>query len=135
MQKTIKLTAIKENFDVLLKWLNEILDLWNLNKDLINKINVCLEEIYVNIVSYAYDNQKGTAEISIAKAENEIVLTFKDEGVEYNPLQKEDPDTSLSLEERPIGGLGIYMIKNIADQIYYKRENDKNILTLIFKIS
>ena len=63
-----------------------------------------------------------------------ITFEFKDEGTEYNPLEKPDPDINLPPEERQIGGLGIFMVKEMTDEISYKREDGKNILTLIFKL-
>ena len=130
--KTIELKATIENYSRLLNWWHEIAVCWNLSNDLTSKIDVCIEEIYTNIASYAYKNKAGFTNISIDKKNNEIILNFKDEGIEYNPLQKEDPDITLSLEERPIGGLGIFMVKEISKSIEYKRENNRNILTLKF---
>ena len=132
MLKTIELKATSENYTALFNWLNEIAELWNLSNVIANKINVCSEEIFVNIVSYAYKEDFGIAEISIEKSDNEIILIFKDEGFEYNPLQKEDPDINLSAEERQIGGLGIFMVKKTVDDIDYRYEDGKNILH-IFK--
>lgn len=134
MLNTLELKASIENFAQLSDSWHNIAASWDLNSALINKIDVCLEEIYVNIASYAYDDKEGTAKISFDKQDNEITLKFEDEGIYYNPLQKEDPDITLSLEERPIGGLGIFMVKEISKDIEYKREDNKNILILKFGI-
>ena len=134
MLNTLELKASIENFTQLSDSWHNIAASWDLNSALINKIDVCLEEIYVNIASYAYDDKEGTAKISFDKQDNEITLKFEDEGIYYNPLQKEDPDITLSLEERPIGGLGIFMVKEISKDIEYKREGNKNILILKFGI-
>ncbi len=134
MLDTLELKASIENFVQLSDRWHNIAASWDLNSALINKIDVCLEEIYVNIASYAYDNKEGTAKISFDKQDNEITLKFEDEGIYYNPLQKEDPDITLSLEERPIGGLGIFMVKEMSKDIEYKREDNKNILILKFGI-
>ena len=136
MLKSIELKAKIENFEALSTWISNTAASWNLNNLLMNKINICLEEIFVNISSYAYKNQIGLAKISIDKNdnENEIILIFEDEGVKYNPLLKNDPDITLSYDERPIGGLGIYMVKEMANDVEYKRINNKNQLTLKFKI-
>ncbi len=134
MLNTLELKASIENFAQLSDRWHNIAASWDLNSALINKIDVCLEEIYVNIASYAYDDKEGTAKISFDKQDNEITLKFEDEGIYYNPLQKEDPDITLSLEERPIGGLGIFMVKEISKDIEYKREDNKNILILKFGI-
>ena len=87
---------------------------------------------YLNIT--AYPDKDGTIEAKLEKTENSIIFEFIDNGIKYNPLEKPDPDITLPPEERPIGGLGIYMVKEMTDEISYKRENNKNILTLIFKI-
>ncbi|MBR6297945.1 MAG: ATP-binding protein [Candidatus Gastranaerophilales bacterium] len=134
MLNTLELKASIENFAQLSDRWHNIAASWDLNSALINKIDVCLEEIYVNIASYAYDDKEGTAKISFDKQDNEITLKFEDEGIYYNPLQKEDPDITLSLEERPIGGLGIFMVKEMSKDIEYKREDNKNILILKFGI-
>ena len=134
MLNTLKLLASIENFSKLSDWWQDIATSWSLSNTLINKINICLEETYVNIASYAYSDKTGTADISIDKNDSEIILKFEDSGIEYNPLQKEDPDITLSLDERPIGGLGIFMVKEMSKNIEYKREGNKNILILKFDI-
>ena len=134
MLNTIELKASVENFSQLSDWWQNIAASWNLNNALINKIEVCLEEIYVNIASYAYGNETGAAKISADKNNNEIILKFEDKGISYNPLQKEDPDITLSLKERQIGGLGIFMVKDMSKNIEYRREDNKNILILKFDI-
>ena len=114
-------------------WLHNSIEPWTLDNSLINKINICSEEIFVNIASYAYPEKEGMVEVSINKAGNEIILKFEDFGISYNPLEKPDPDITLSLEERQLGGLGIFMVKEMAENVIYERKNDKNIITIIFK--
>ena len=135
MFNAIELKATVENFSQLSDWWHNIAVSWNLSSALTGKIEVCLEEVYVNIASYAYGNKLGTAKVSVDKNDNEIILKFEDTGISYNPLQKDDPDITLSLEERPIGGLGIFMVKEMSNDIEYKREDNKNILILKFDIN
>jgi len=130
--KTYKDFATKENYKNFYQWLNNTCKEWNINETLINKIDMCAEEIFANVSFYSYEKPPGEITVSIQKTENEIVLKFEDEGVEYNPLAKPDPDITLPPEERPIGGLGIFMVKEMANSIYYEYVNNKNILTLIF---
>ncbi len=132
--KTFKQFAKKQNYNKFYTWLNNTCTEWNLDKDLTNKIDMCAEEIFANIAFYAYPDKDGTIEAKLEKTENSIIFEFLDNGIKYNPLEKPDPDITLPPEERPIGGLGIYMVKEMTDEISYKRENNKNILTLIFKI-
>jgi anti-sigma regulatory factor (Ser/Thr protein kinase) len=70
--------------------------------------------------------------VSIDNANDEITLIFEDEGIPYNPLEKPDPDITLPPEERPLGGLGIFMVKEMAKDIAYQRVDNKNILTIKF---
>ena len=98
------------------------------------QIAVAAEEIFVNIANYAYKDGKGDAEISVQTENDTAVLTFRDHGAPFNPLEREDPDVSLSADERPIGGLGIYMVKKSMDEVNYCRENDANILTMRKKL-
>lgn len=132
--KTFKQIAKKENYKYFCNWLNDACQEWNLNGDLSNKLEICAEEIFANVVFYAYPETQGIIDVTLQNTDNKIIFEFKDEGIEYNPLKKTDPDITLPPEERPVGGLGIYMVKNIANEISYKRENNINILTLIFNI-
>ncbi|MBQ6587395.1 MAG: ATP-binding protein [Butyrivibrio sp.] len=99
------------------------------------QISVAVEEIYINIASYAYGDAIGQAEILLdTDTAGQVSITFMDSGTPYDPLAKEDPDITLSAEERGIGGLGIYMVKKSMDDVQYKHEDGKNILTLIKKL-
>ena len=100
------------------------------------EISVAAEEIYVNIASYAYAPDTGTATIRMACTEDPaaVTLTFIDSGIPFNPLEREDPDLSLPVEEREIGGLGILMVKKTMDEAHYERVDGQNILTLTKRI-
>ena len=93
-------------------------------------IDLSVEELFVNIANYAYGDGKGTAEISVKKNGDAVEITLKDSGVPYNPLEKEDPDTSLSAEERTIGGLGIFLVKKNMDDIQYEYKDNMNVLKI-----
>ena len=99
------------------------------------QVSVAVEEVYVNIASYAYAPGTGMATIRLAMTEEQAVtITFIDSGVAFNPLEKEDPDVSLPAEEREIGGLGIFMTKKTMDEVRYERLGDNNVLTLIKRV-
>ncbi|MCR4881649.1 MAG: SpoIIE family protein phosphatase [bacterium] len=132
--KSFKQTAIKENYKAFADWLHSACKEWDIDDELANKLDMCAEEIFANVAFYAYSDGNGIFEAVLNKSENNIIFEFTDEGKEYNPLKKPDPDITLPPEDRPLGGLGIYMVKEMADKVSYKRENNKNILTLIFKI-
>ena len=99
-------------------------------------ICVAIEEVFVNVAHYAYNGGDGDVKVSIGFEANNRNITFRiiDEGVEFNPLNKEDPDITLSAEDRQIGGLGIFITKKTMDEVKYSYENGKNILTMIKKI-
>lgn len=94
------------------------------------QISVAFEEIFVNVAHYAYPDKKGDVEVSVETSERRVLVRFVDEGIPFDPLAKADPDTSLSAEERDIGGLGIYMVKKTMDEVTYEYKDKKNILTL-----
>lgn len=96
------------------------------------QVDIAVDEIFSNIVRYAYGTGGGKAAVCV-DAETEprtITLTFTDRGVPYNPLEQEEPDISLSAEEREPGGLGIFMVKNLMDEVGYRYENGHNVLCL-----
>ena len=96
------------------------------------KVDVAVEEIFVNIASYAYTPASGPATIRMEVEENPktAVITFVDHGVPYDALAKCDPDVTLSITEREIGGLGIFMVKKSMDDMAYEYQNGQNILTI-----
>ena len=88
-------------------------------------ISVMIEELFVNIASYAYPDGGGTATISLDFEGDDVIVKISDNGIPFDPLAKEDPDITLSAEERNIGGLGIYMVKKTMNDVKYERiEND-----------
>lgn len=93
---------------------------------------VSIEEIFVNVAHYAYqDGGDVILEIEYEELNRKLTFRFIDQGVEFNPLMKADPDITLSAEEREIGGLGIYMMKQTMDEVEYVYKNNENILTMI----
>ncbi len=95
-------------------------------------IDVAVEELFVNIASYAYGEEIGVAVVQVSVHEDplSVEITFMDNGEQYDPLAKPDPDTTLSVDERKKGGLGIFMVKNSMDDINYEYKDGKNILTI-----
>lgn len=100
------------------------------NKDVAMKLKLACEEIVVNVTSYAYpEGFDGFLDVYIRK-DDRIVIRFEDGGVPFNPLEHENPDTTLSWDERPIGGLGIFLVRSMMDDVRYTYENQKNVLTI-----
>lgn len=95
-------------------------------------IELVTEEIFVNIASYAYPEGGGSVVVRRSGGEGAegLSLTFIDGGVPYDPLKKPDPDLTLSADERPIGGLGVFLVKKIVDEAHYEYREGKNILTV-----
>jgi anti-sigma regulatory factor (Ser/Thr protein kinase) len=96
------------------------------------QIELAVEEIFVNIASYAYAPGTGSAliKMSVGGEPTEAEITFIDRGVRYDPLAKEDPDITLDADQREIGGLGIFMVKQTMDDVKYEYRDGHNILTL-----
>lgn len=100
------------------------------------QLTMALEEVFVNVAHYAYSGEPGEVSVGIAFDEKKRIITFRisDKGVEFNPLDKADPDITLSADDREIGGLGIFICKKTMDEIEYARKDEENILTMIKKI-
>jgi len=96
------------------------------------QIDVAVEEIFVNIASYAYAPGVGNAVVRFESSQDpaSVTITFIDSGIPYDPVQKDDPDVTLSAEERGIGGLGIYMAKKAMDDMKYVYRDGQNILSI-----
>ena len=94
-------------------------------------LNLAIEEAVVNVMSYAYpEGEAGTVDIEAVTDESGITFRIIDSGIPFDPTTKGEVDTTLSAEERSIGGLGIHLVRQIMDSIAYQREGDRNILTL-----
>lgn len=102
----------------------------------LNKIEVALDELLTNVALYAYKPGSGNIDIDYELEESSHVLTLviADEGKAFDPLAKEDPNITLGPQERQVGGLGIFIVKQVMDEAHYKREDGKNILTLKKKV-
>ena len=97
------------------------------------QIELAVEEVYVNVCHYAYGSETGSVDIVIEFEEEPALakISFSDSGIPFDPLGKEAPNISLASEERPIGGLGIFMTRKLMDEVRYKYENGKNHLMLV----
>ena len=96
------------------------------------QIDVAIDEIFSNISHYAYKPEVGPATVRVEVDENPltVIITFIDHGVPYDPLSQEDPDVTLSAEEREIGGLGVFLVKKTMDYVNYEYKEGQNILTV-----
>jgi len=97
----------------------------------VQRIGVVLDELLSNVISYGYsDDLEHTIEIKFESLAEELVITIEDDGIPFNPFSTEPPDTSLPLEDRPIGGVGIHLVRNVMDRFHYERRAHRNIVTL-----
>lgn len=110
----------------------EYLESLEVDHKVIYKVELALEELLVNVASYAYAPATGKIDIAYYVQEDPrmIVISITDEGKPFNPLKNEDPDTTLPSDQRKIGGLGVFLVKKTMDEVEYNRKNGKNILII-----
>ncbi len=130
MDDSIKLEAKDENLSKAIDYVMSKLEGKNAKPKALQQLEIAMEEIFVNIAHYAYIPKDGYVEIFAEVINNTISITFMDEGKEYNPLERKDPDITESAENREIGGLGIYLTKRLVDKVSYERKDNKNILRM-----
>lgn len=130
--KELTIEAKVANLQQVLDFVDENLKSMRCPMKILMQIDVAVEEIYVNVASYAYAPNTGSVTIRMDLQEHPrtVVITFIDSGIPYNPLAKEDPDVTLSAEDRAIGGLGIYMVKKSMDKMEYEYKDKQNILKM-----
>ena len=130
--RTLKIPALVENLPTVTEWVDEMLGILDVPAKPRMQIGLAVEEVFVNIAKYAYTPGVGDALLRVGYEmdRSTVKLTFLDSGVPYDPLGKEDPDVTLSAEDRAVGGLGIYLVKQSMDHVDYQRSQDYNILTL-----
>ena len=108
---------------------------FGLSKKLIFEINLALDELFTNIISYGFkDNQEHTIKVTLRPQNDELCLCIEDDGKPFNPIDFETPNVSCSVEECKIGGLGIHIMKKLMDEVCYERCGGKNVLNLKKKL-
>lgn len=125
--------AQSEHLPELLDFVTEELEKADISQKALMQISVAAEEIFINVAHYAYPDRTGNIKLQLLVTEDSVQLCFKDGGIPFNPLTKENPDITLSAEERNIGGLGIFMVKKVMDFIDYRYKDGMNILTIAKK--
>ena len=123
-----------KNTDAVLSFLEKDMTQKNIISEKRANIIIAAEEIFSNIAQYAYPPGSGIARIKTQIKDSAYIIQFADNGIAYNPLDKNDPDVTQSAEERNIGGLGIFLVKKMTDNITYKRQDGQNILTISVNI-
>ena len=130
--KELTVEAKTANIDTVTDFVNEILEANDCPIKIQMQIDVAIDELFSNIAFYAYGEEGGdaTVRVDIAGEPATAQITFIDSGKPYDPLKKEDPDVTLPLDERPIGGLGVYMVKKTMDEVMYEYKDGRNVLTI-----
>ena len=128
--RRIAMTPAPETLEPVLDFVAQTLEDWGVGMKRSNQIQLACDELYSNIVNYS---GASNAAVALCKQETGIAVTFEDNGIAYDPTAQKDPDVTVSPEEREIGGLGIFLVKNFASFLGYRRENGKNLLTVTFE--
>ena len=130
--KELTIEAKTANIETVTNFVNEQLEALDCPMKAQMQIDIAIDELFGNIAHYAYNPDVGEATVRVEVAEDPlaVVITFIDNGVPYDPLAKTDPNTTLSAEEREIGGLGIFMVKKTMDEIAYEYKDGQNILAI-----
>ncbi len=132
----ITIEARKDKLDDLMIFIDSHLEEFDCSMKAQMQIDVAVEELFVNIANYAYAPEIGNATIRMIFSDEpgEVTIVFIDSGVPYDPLKKEDPDITLSVDERAIGGLGIFMVKKSMDDMFYEYKDGQNVLSIVKKL-
>ena len=130
--KELTINATVENIPAVTAFVDEQLEAFDCPMKAQMQIDIAIDELFSNIAYYAYNPDVGPATVRVEVVEDPmaVVITFIDKGVPYDPLTREDPDTTLSAEERNLGGLGIYMVKKSMDEVTYEYKDGQNILKI-----
>ena len=130
--KELTIEATPENVDKVIEFIDGMLEEYGCGVKEQMAIDVAVDELFSNIAHYAYNPETGyaTVRVDVKNDPLAVEITFIDHGVPYDPLAKADPDTTLSVEDRQIGGLGILIVKKSMDSVNYEYKDGKNILTI-----
>ena len=134
---TISSDAVPENFAAVQDKVRDLLASFPCSMRTLLELDMIVEEIFINIANYAYENHNGVVRIDLTLNEDDrsLEMTFRDSGVPYDPLKKKSPDLSSPAEQRAIGGLGIYLVQKYSDSISYLYKDGENRLTIRKKLS
>ena len=135
-QNTLTIRAAAENLETVQTFVDECLEAVGCPMKAQMQIDVAVEEIFVNIASYAYAPGTGDAAVCVQLPEDDsaVTISFTDRGKPYDPLSRDDPDISLPAEQRDVGGLGILMTKKLMDELSYEYTDGQNVLTMKKKL-
>lgn len=131
LQRSLTLPNDVETIPQLNEFIHTIAETIGLDMSLTMSLNLAIEEAVVNVMDYAYpQGVKGDVTIDVAASDQWLQFIISDSGTPFDPTKKEEADTTLSVDERPIGGLGIFLVRQLMDTIQYDYVDGKNVLTL-----
>lgn len=135
MEKTIILANDISEISRLYEFIEELGNEFSLSPDIVFNLNLVLEEAVVNVINYAYPKEEHESiYLSARMHDGSIILVLTDTGKEFDPTAAPEADVTLSADERQIGGLGIFLIRQIMNEVKYERIEGKNVLTLEKKL-
>lgn len=129
----LKIEAVLDNLDTVISFVETQASLSGLAPEKTAGIPLVIEEAFVNICSYAYEGHKGDISVSCINEPESMTVKISDSGAAFDILSIPDPDTTSDIDDRKIGGLGVFFIRQFTDELSYRRENGCNILTLVFR--
>ncbi len=133
-ENTIRLPARIDNLEKLVNFALAALHRCGASGQIISDFQLAIDEACTNCVSYAYpEGESGEIELTCRNRPGEVEVIIRDWGQPYNPLKTPPPDLNLALEDRPIGGLGVFLMKKFSDRLEYRREKGANVLTIVKK--
>lgn len=131
MEKEIKISNDLKEIAILADFVEELCSELGLPAETVMNINLALEEAVANVIMYAYpSSERQDILLKVSAIDNQLVFLLTDKGCSFDPTQVEDVDVTLSIDERPIGGLGIFLIRSIMNEISYQRLDGENRLTM-----
>lgn len=133
MKETLILHNDVSEVQKLAEWVETTCETMELPMSAVFQINLALEEAVVNVMNYAYPGQEGMpVRLTAEKQDNVVIFTLEDDGVAFDPTKADEPDITLAAEDRPIGGLGIFLVNQIMSEVVYNRVGETNMLKMVY---
>ena len=127
----IEYPAKLENLEFFIKEAKSVSMTAGLSPSEVGRVELCVEEVVVNIINYAYpEGEEGFVRMECSNERDAVIIKIEDAGIAFDMSQKEDPDISSDAEDRAIGGLGVFLVKELMDEVIYSREENLNVLVL-----
>jgi serine/threonine-protein kinase RsbW len=133
--ETLRLPATMESLEVFRLFVLGKLRQLNIVQELVFKVELVLEEVLTNVIHYAYPEGAGDVEVGCAiEGDEKFCFCVTDWGIPFNPLERPDPELGEDISDRQVGGLGIYLVRHLVDQLHYHRQEGGNTLTFCFRL-